>query len=96
MRKPLPKALDIDCKGGLTSEFTPHAGIAWQPCEQEASGTVREWAEATYAPSRVPEQRDRQPYRYGTAAERLGIRQLVRNHTAGVVDCARLLKNSTE
>src|SRR5437870_5618075 len=28
MRKPLPTALDIDCKGGLTSEVTPHAGIA--------------------------------------------------------------------
>jgi Transposase DDE domain group 1 len=28
MRKPLPNALDIDFKGGLTSEVTPHAGIA--------------------------------------------------------------------
>src|SRR5216684_3650843 len=28
MRKQLPNALDIDFKGGLTSEVTPHAGIA--------------------------------------------------------------------
>jgi hypothetical protein len=28
MRKPLPNALDIDFKGGLTSEVTPHAGIS--------------------------------------------------------------------
>jgi len=28
MRKPLPNALDIDFKGGLTSDVTPHAGIA--------------------------------------------------------------------
>src|SRR5712692_9430487 len=28
MRKPLPQALDIDFKGGLTSAVTPHAGIA--------------------------------------------------------------------
>ena len=28
MHKPLPNALDIDFKGGLTSEVTPHAGIA--------------------------------------------------------------------
>ena len=28
MRKPLPNALDIDFEGGLTSEVTPHAGIA--------------------------------------------------------------------
>src|SRR3989304_2204434 len=28
MRKPLPKALDIDIDGGLTEEVTPHAGVA--------------------------------------------------------------------
>lgn len=28
MRKPLPKALDIDMAGGLTEEVTPHAGVA--------------------------------------------------------------------
>jgi hypothetical protein len=28
MRKPLPNALEIDFKGGLNSEVTPHAGIA--------------------------------------------------------------------
>ncbi|HCG00963.1 MAG TPA: hypothetical protein DEV93_10525 [Chloroflexi bacterium] len=28
MLKHLPNALDIDCKDGLTSEMTPHAGIA--------------------------------------------------------------------
>src|SRR5947209_6172875 len=27
MRKPLPNAVEIDFKGGLTSEVTPHAGI---------------------------------------------------------------------
>jgi hypothetical protein len=28
MRKPLPNALDIDLRGGLTDEVTPHAGVA--------------------------------------------------------------------
>jgi hypothetical protein len=28
MRKPLPNALDIDLRGGLTSAVTPHAGVA--------------------------------------------------------------------
>jgi len=28
MRKPLPKALDIDLRGGLTDKVTPHAGVA--------------------------------------------------------------------
>ncbi len=27
MRKPLPNALDIDFRGGLTEEVTPHAGV---------------------------------------------------------------------
>lgn len=28
MRKPLPNALDIDFRGRLTEEVTPHAGVA--------------------------------------------------------------------
>lgn len=28
MRKPLPDALDVDLRGGLTNEVTPHAGVA--------------------------------------------------------------------
>lgn len=28
MRKPLPNGLDIDFRGGLTEEVTPHAGVA--------------------------------------------------------------------
>jgi hypothetical protein len=28
MRKPMPNALDIDLRGGLTEEVTPHAGVA--------------------------------------------------------------------
>jgi len=28
MRKPLPNALDLDLRGGLTEEVTPHAGVA--------------------------------------------------------------------
>src|SRR4051794_35961543 len=28
MRKPLPNALDIDLRGGLTNAVTPHAGVA--------------------------------------------------------------------
>ena len=27
-RKPLPNALDIDLRGGLTDKVTPHAGVA--------------------------------------------------------------------
>jgi hypothetical protein len=37
---------------------------AWQVWTQEASGTVREWAEVAYVPDRPTEQRDTQPYRY--------------------------------
>jgi hypothetical protein len=37
---------------------------AWRVWKEEAKGTVREWAAVAYVPSRVPEQRDRKPYRY--------------------------------
>lgn len=37
---------------------------AWQPWAQEADGTVREWAEVAYVPTRLREQRDASPYRY--------------------------------
>lgn len=37
---------------------------AWQFWAEEAGGFVREWAEVTYVPSRVPERRDSRPYRY--------------------------------
>jgi hypothetical protein len=37
---------------------------AWQMWREEADGYLREWAEVAYVPSRIPEQRDRQPNRY--------------------------------
>jgi len=40
MHKPLPNALDIDFKGGLTSGVTPHAGIALVRGAPAAAGTL--------------------------------------------------------
>jgi hypothetical protein len=37
---------------------------AWQAWKQEADGTVRQWAEVAYVPSRPAEQRDTRPFRY--------------------------------
>jgi len=37
---------------------------AWQAWTQEADGTVREWAEVAFVPTRVREQRDAPPFRY--------------------------------
>lgn len=37
---------------------------AWQMWREEQGGYVREWAELAYVPSRTPERRDSQPYRY--------------------------------
>lgn len=37
---------------------------AWKPWAQEAGGTVREWAEVVFVPTRSSEQRDEKPFRY--------------------------------
>jgi hypothetical protein len=48
----------------LHAAITALPYTAWQAWTQEADGTVREWAEVAYVPSRPTEQRDTQPYRY--------------------------------
>jgi hypothetical protein len=40
------------------------ANEAWTELAVEADGFVREWAEVPYVPTRAPERKDRQPYRY--------------------------------
>jgi hypothetical protein len=53
MRKPLPNALDIDFKGGLTSAVTPHAGIALLLETGRRSGVMAA-AEKHLPPKRSP------------------------------------------
>lgn len=57
-------AVSADMSPALKQAVTRLPETAWQAWKQEADGTVREWAEVAYVPSRVPEQRDLQPYRY--------------------------------
>jgi Transposase DDE domain group 1 len=57
-------AVSADMSQQLKQAVIALPETAWQHWAQEASGTVREWAEVAYTPSRVPEQRQRQPYRY--------------------------------
>jgi hypothetical protein len=48
----------------LRAEIVALPLAAWQFWAEEPGGFVREWAEAPYVPTRVPEQRENQPYRY--------------------------------
>ena len=50
MRKPLPKALDIDIAGGLTREMTPHAGAGLLVELGRLSGVMA--AAAKYLPAK--------------------------------------------
>jgi hypothetical protein len=40
MRRPLPNALDIDLRGGLTDAVTPHAGVARLLALERRSGVI--------------------------------------------------------
>jgi Transposase DDE domain group 1 len=57
-------AVSADMSPQLRQAVAALPNTAWQVWAQEADGAVREWAEVAYVPSRVPEQRERVPYRY--------------------------------
>lgn len=57
-------AVSADMSQQLKQTVTALPHDAWQAWQQEADGTVREWTEVAYVPSRATEQRDLQPYRY--------------------------------
>jgi Transposase DDE domain group 1 len=57
-------AVSADMSAALKQAVMALPETAWQMWQQEARGTVREWAEVTYVPSRVPERHDLTPYRY--------------------------------
>jgi len=66
-------AVSADMSRQLHDEITRLPQAAWQPWARQSEGaapapksdgTVREWAEVPFVPSRKQEQRDSQPYRY--------------------------------
>ncbi len=57
-------AVSADLSPQLRKAIEALLPAAWQAWAQESDGTVREWAEVAYVPTRVPEQRDATPYRY--------------------------------
>ena len=57
-------AVSADMSPALKQAVVALPEAAWQLWTQEVGGTVREWAEVAYVPSRVGEPRDLQPYRY--------------------------------
>ena len=57
-------AVSADMSPQLKAVVMALPETAWRVWKEEAKGTVREWAAVAYVPSRVPEQRDRKPYRY--------------------------------
>jgi hypothetical protein len=57
-------AVSADMTPQLRQEIDKLPLEAWQPWAVEAKGYVREWAEVPYVPSRTPEKKDSQPYRY--------------------------------
>jgi hypothetical protein len=57
-------AVSADMSQPLKQAVTALPETAWQVWKAAADGTVREWAEVAYVPSRATEQRDLQPYRY--------------------------------
>jgi hypothetical protein len=57
-------AVSADLSPALKQAVTALPETAWPAWTQEAAGTVREWAAVASVPSRAPEQRDLQPYRY--------------------------------
>ena len=57
-------AVSADMTRPLRAEIEALPPEAWQGWQVEAKGYVREWAEVPFVPSRLPERRDLQPYRY--------------------------------
>jgi hypothetical protein len=57
-------AVSADMTPPLRAEIEALAPEAWTLWSGEADGALREWAEVPFVPSRVPERRHAQPYRY--------------------------------
>jgi hypothetical protein len=57
-------AVSADMSRQLRAAIVDLPPSAWKVWAEEPDGFVREWAEAPYVPSRAPERRDSQPYRY--------------------------------
>ena len=57
-------AVSADLSRQLRQEIVAVPPETWELWTQERDGTVREWAEVPYVPSRAQERRDTQPYRY--------------------------------
>jgi len=57
-------AVSADMSRQLRQEIESLPGEAWQLCEVEKGGVIREWAEVPYVPTQWYEKRDSQPYRY--------------------------------
>jgi hypothetical protein len=57
-------AVSADMTPQLRAAIVDLPPSAWEVWAEEPGGFVREWAEAPYVPSRAPERRDSQPYRY--------------------------------
>ena len=57
-------AVSADMSRQLRQEIESLPGEAWQLCEIEKGGVIREWAEVPYVPTQRYERRDRRPYRY--------------------------------
>jgi hypothetical protein len=57
-------AVSADMSPQLRAAVEALVHDAWQPWQPETNGTVREWAEVPFVPSRRQETRDAVPYRY--------------------------------
>jgi len=57
-------AVSADMSQGLKQEIEALPPDAWKVWRTEKRGTVREWAEVPYVPTRQYERRNSQPYRY--------------------------------
>ena len=57
-------AVSADMSRQLHAEILALAPDAWTFWAEEQAGTVREWAEVPFVPSRKTEQKDTEPYRY--------------------------------
>ena len=57
-------AVSADMSPQLKQEIESLAEDAWKMWKEEKRGTVREWAEVPYVPTRKNEKKESQPYRY--------------------------------
>jgi hypothetical protein len=57
-------AVSADMSRELRAAIVALPNEAWSELALEQDGSVREWAEVAYVPTRVPERKDAEPYRY--------------------------------